>query len=193
MKIGLTGNIGSGKSTVVHLLQVMQVPVFVADDVGKEILNDSTFQPQLHALFGPEIFDHLDIPNRKKIAAIVFSDAEKLQQLNQIIHPEVSKRFLQWANQHSESPYVVMESAIIFEHHLDYLFDKIVMVSSEKNIRIQRVMKRDGCTASEVEQRMTQQLSEETKIAQSDFIIKNNNLQPLIPQVLSLHQLLSKL
>lgn len=192
MKIALTGNIGSGKSTVAHLFRVMQVPVFVADDVGKEILGDRRFFSQLTAIFGTEIFDNQNIPNRKKIAGIVFSQPEKLQQLNAIVHPEVTERFLKWTEIHSDSPFVMMESAIIFEAKLEHLFDKIIMVSADENTRIQRVINRDGCSKQAVIARMKQQLSEEEKIKKSDFIIKNDNFHPLIPQIISLQNLLCK-
>lgn len=193
MKIGLTGNIGSGKSTVAHLFRIMQIPIFVADDVGKEVLNDGDFYPQLKEIFGTEIFDFQNIPNKKKIAEVVFSHPEKLHQLNAIVHPEVTKRFLKWAEEHSNAPFVMMESAIIFEYNLEHLFDKIIMVTADEKTRIQRVMNRDHCSEQAVAARMKQQLTEEEKIAKSDFIIKNDNVSPLIPQIISLQKILMKI
>lgn len=192
MKIGLTGNIGSGKSTIAHFFKILQIPVFVADDVGKEILMNPALHSQLFSIFGSEIFDNQNVPDRKKIASIVFSNPKALQQLNHIIHSEVLKHFLQWTEFHANSPYVIMESAIIFEHQLEYLFDKIIMVKADEKTRIQRVIERDHCNENHVRARMLQQLSEEEKISKSDFIINNNYLQPLTPQILSLHQSLLK-
>lgn len=190
MIIGLTGNIGSGKSVVSHIFQILKIPVFFADNVGRVVLNDPVIFPKLKILFGTGIFENSNIPNRKKIAEIVFSTPNKLKKLNDIIHPEVTKRFIKWTEINKENPYVIMESAIIFENHLEYLFDKIIMVSADEETRIKRVMQRDHCKKEDVISRMKNQFQEDEKINRSDFIIKNNNFEPIIPQILSLHNLL---
>ena len=171
--VGLTGGIGSGKTIVSHQFEQMGVPCFFADKVAGMYYNDKEFCKQLIPIFGDKVFDTECNPNKRKIAEIVFADAEKLSQLNSIIHPRVMADFDIWVSQHSNYPYLIQENAILFEHGFEKIFDKTIMVYAPQEVRIRRVMKRDNTTYQEVKARMDNQMNDEEKRNLSDYVIVN--------------------
>lgn len=192
LKIGLTGNIGAGKSTVARLFHHLGVPVYIAD-IRARILTDS---PDLTTIIekklGPGLLTNDGILDRKKLASLVFGSRERLEQLNQLIHPEVVSDFEAWCQQHVNQPFVIHEAAILFESGLAPLFHQIIMVAAPAGIRISRVMQRDRLTREEVEQRMEMQWPEERKTALAQHIIVNDGNLMLIPQVLNIWKKLNE-
>jgi dephospho-CoA kinase len=174
--IGLTGGIGSGKSSIAKHIESLGIPVYIADTEAKKILDTADVIAKVIALFGNDILENGKI-DRKKIAALVFQDAEKLKKYNAIIHPEVYLHFQNWVKQHNNYPLVVKEAAILFESGSYKDCDKIILVTAPKENRIQRVMKRDAVTREAVEQRMSHQWDDETKKSMSDFVIENIELE----------------
>ncbi len=174
--IGLTGGIGSGKSSIAKHIESLGIPVYIADTEAKKILDTADVITKVIALFGDDILQNGKI-DRKKIAALVFQDPEKLKKYNAIIHPEVYLHFQNWVKQHNNYPLVVKEAAILFESGSYKDCDKIILVTAPKENRIQRVMKRDAVTREAVEQRMSHQWDDETKKSMSDFVIENIELE----------------
>lgn len=174
--IGLTGGIGSGKSSIAKHIESLGIPVYIADTEAKKILDTADVIAKVIALFGDDILENGKI-DRKKIAALVFQDPEKLKKYNAIIHPEVYLHFQNWVKQHNNYPLVVKEAAILFESGSYKDCDKIILVTAPKENRIQRVMKRDAVTREAVEQRMSHQWDDETKKSMSDFVIENIELE----------------
>lgn len=173
--IGLTGGIGSGKSSIAQHIESLGVPVYIADIEAKKILETDAVIAKVVALFGEYILDKEKI-DKKKIAALVFQDPEKLRKYNNIIHPEVFLHFQNWVKQYENFPLVVKEAAILFESGSYKNCDKIILVTAPKETRIKRVMKRDGVSREAVEQRMAHQWDDEKKKALSDFVIENIDL-----------------
>ncbi len=187
IKIGLTGNIGSGKSTVARVFKVLGVPVYHSDEKAKEFLFTDEVKEKLMTKFGTSIFKGIEI-DRKKLANIVFNDKEALDFLNSLIHPLVRKGFGDWCNLNNNVPYVIQEAAIMFESGFYKLFDKTIVVSCPEEIAIERVTKRDRVNELTVKERMKNQWDQEKKKELSDFIIYNDNEQLIIPQVLQIHK-----
>lgn len=189
LKIGLTGNIGSGKTTVSKIFELLGVPVFYADDAAKNVMvTDQILIGDIKSAFGGlSYFDDGSL-NRKHIAGIVFKDAEQLAKLNAIVHPATFRAFDEWLKQIKDVPYVLKEAALLFESDSYKMCDYSILVQAPLEIRIKRVMQRDGLSRAEVESRDSKQFSEEKKTALADYIIKNDDVQLVIPQVLKLHQ-----
>jgi dephospho-CoA kinase len=184
--IGLTGGIGSGKSTVAKIFAQFGIPVLDADATAKAIMNeDSSVKTKLIELFGTEAYKESQL-NRPYIAQLVFEDAFKLQQLNAIIHPITIQYAKDWALKQS-APYVIKEAALFFESGSAEGVDKIIGVTAPKHIRIQRVMQRDQISREEVIKRMEHQLEDSLKMKLSDWVIQNDDMHLLIPQVLAIH------
>lgn len=191
-KIGLTGGIGSGKSTVAEVFQALNVPVFVSDEQARAIQNeDSGVVSSIMALFGKDIYSGGKL-DRAKLASIVFTDRKKLERLNAIVHPAVAKAFNDFAIKHSACPYVLKEAAIIFEHGLEKQLDAVITVIAPDEVRIRRVMERDRVSREDVQKRIANQLSQEEKAQRSDFVIVNDGKQLIVPQVLAIHEQLSR-
>ena len=187
IKIGLTGGIGSGKSTVARVLKVLDVPVFVADDAGRVILaDDLEIRKAVTMRFGPAIYPN-GVVDRKALAAIVFNDAAGLEDLNEIVHPAVRAAFRKWSLE-QEAPYVVMEAAILAESEGYKAFDSIIVVTAPEELRIQRVMARDRVGATTVQARLRNQIGEEERLRIADHVVHNDDTRLVIPQVLSIHQ-----
>ena len=189
---GLTGNIGSGKTTVSRLFSMLGVPVYCADEKGRQFLGLAEVKEKVVSLFGGRVLNEEGMIDRKKLASVVFADKGKLRQLNEVIHPMVRADFRKWADKHEGHPYVIEEVAILFESGLARDFDKIVLVAAPEDIRINRVCKRDGVEADSVRQRARHQWSEEKKIPLSDFIINNDGNSLVIDQVTEVHEQLLK-
>lgn len=185
--VGLTGNIGSGKTTVSRLFSMLGVPVYYADKKGRQFLGFPEVQEKVISLFGEEVLDKNGKIDRKKLASVVFADKGKLRQLNGVIHPIIRKDFRQWAKKRAGFPYVMEEAAILFEGGFAGDFDKIVLVTAPEHLRISRVCKRDGVGADSVRQRARHQWREEDKESLSDFVIKNDDTSLVIDQVRETH------
>ncbi len=189
IKVGLTGNIGTGKTTVSRIFESLGIPVYHADQEAKKMLEEPSAKQAILNKFGELVFDQGSV-DRKKLAALVFNDAAKLKELNSIIHPLVRKNLADFFIQKKQHPYVIQEAAILFESGFDKNFDKIILVTATDQIANKRVMDRDGTSIREVEQRRSNQWSQHKKIGLADFIIENNELELLIPQVLEIHRTL---
>ena len=183
IKVGLTGNIGSGKSTVAQLFEMLDVPVFYADVQARIISERKDVLSEIQNSFGDIIIDSNGYLDRKKLAAIVFNNAEKLSLLNSIIHPKVKAVFSAWCLLHDSFPYILHESAILFESGLAYLCDKVIVITAPQELRLQRVMQRDQVARKEVLSRMSNQWTETRLLNLSDFEIINDDRGSLIEQV----------
>lgn len=170
--IGLTGGIGSGKTTIANYFASLGVPVYIADEEAKKLLYTPTAIEAITNTFGADVLTD-GIPDRKKLAALVFNNPEKLQQLNTIIHPKVAEHFNSWLTSKNNHPFVIKEAAILFESGSYKNCDKIILVTAPKALRIQRVVSRDGTTEEEVLKRMSNQWDDDKKKQMSDFIIDN--------------------
>jgi dephospho-CoA kinase len=187
LKIGITGGIGSGKSTVAQLFKVLGIPVYSADDAAKRLMNeDEGLVKQVKLLFGETAYTNGQL-NRKYIADIVFKNPAQLAQLNAIVHPVTLRDADEWMHKQT-APYSIKEAAVLFEsgahEHLDY----VIGVSAPAPLRMQRAMHRDNISREEVIARMNKQIDEIIKMRLCDFIIYNDEQQLVIPQVLTLHQ-----
>jgi dephospho-CoA kinase len=170
--IGLTGGIGSGKTTIANYLASLGVPVYIADDAGKKVMQQQEILEAIKEKFGIEIFDN-DQLNRAKLAKIVFDNPEQLKKLNAIVHPAVRKDFKNWLVQHQKSALVVYESAILFESGKYTDFDAIITVTAPLEVRIARVLQRDNSSREQVLSRINAQWTDEQRISKSDFVVKN--------------------
>ncbi|MDC1034084.1 dephospho-CoA kinase [Flavobacteriaceae bacterium] len=184
--IGLTGGIGSGKSTVLELFKILGVKTYSADESAKKLANTDPYLINLiKSSFGENIYDKGQL-NSKKLSDIVFEDKEKLKLLNSIIHPAVAKDFKLFLNSNNED-YIVKEAAIIFETKSENNYDKIILIQSPLEIRIERVINRDNISREEVMKRINNQLDENLIIDKCDYVISNENKEDLEDKVLSIH------
>lgn len=191
LTVGLTGGIGSGKTVVADIFRRLGAPVYEADTEARILTEtEEEIKSRLKKNFGREIFLENGSLDRTKVASLVFSNDEKLAQLNSIIHPFVKNHFSNWLKQHSNSKYIIKEAAILFESGSHKDLDRIVVVTAPEETRIQRAMKRDKTTREKVLRVIKNQWSEEELIKRSDYIITNDDRTPVIPQVLKLHGLL---
>jgi len=192
LAIGLTGGIGSGKSTVAQIFEVLGIPVYYADVEAKRLMNeDSQVKSAIIKTFGDQAYTQ-NMLNRKYISSIVFSDPASLEQLNAIVHPATKKDSGNWMHQ-QKTPYAIHEAALIFEAKVADGLDHVIGVSAPKELRIKRAMQRDNASYEEVLQRLNRQLDEETKMSKCDFVLVNDERQLLIPQVVALHEKLVQL
>lgn len=187
LKVGLTGSIGSGKSTIAGVFRVLGIPVYVADDEAKKILNQSEIIKIVVDNFGRNLLGPDGKLNRKALADEVFKDSGKLELLNSIIHPRVRNHFFDWVAGCENVPYILQEAAIIFESGFSVFFDKIIVVAAPVEERIARVVKRDVMTRQQALDRMDKQWPEEKKLEQADYIIYNSDHSQAIPQILEIH------
>jgi dephospho-CoA kinase len=172
--IGLTGGIGSGKTTIANHFIAAGIPVYIADDEARKIMQSLDIIEKIKKEFGTAIFEK-GILNRQKLAEIVFDDSEKLKSLNDIIHPAVRKHFANWVLNYKKKPFVIYESAILFESGSYKECSKIITVIAPIESRIQRVIQRDNTTRESVLKRINMQWPDNQRIAKSDFIIENKN------------------
>lgn len=192
LHVGLTGGIGSGKSTVAGIFQVLGIPVLFADEVAKNLMNQHpAIRAAIQQAFGEDMYVD-GILARKKLAARVFNHPEALEKLNAIVHPASIAAAIEWANKQT-TPYCIKEAALFFESGSAEGIDFMIGVSAPKSLRIQRVMHRDQVSREEVLQRMRNQLEESLKMRLCDAVLLNNNIDLLIPQVLQLHETLLQL
>lgn len=189
--VGLTGGIGSGKSTVAKIFQILGIPCYFADDRAKWLMaNEPKLVDEIKHNFGPESYLEDGTVNRSYLAEKVFSDPEKVKTINAIVHPAVGKDFKTWA-ENQTSPYVLKEAALIFETGSNKDLDYVINVSSPIKVRIARVLMRDNHrTVEQVNNIIDQQMPDENKNELADFVIKNVDNKLLIPQVLKVHEAL---
>ena len=188
LKIGITGCIGSGKSTVAQIFAVLGVPVYYADKAAKHVmLTDGLLKSQITKLFGNDSYFSDGQLNRAHLSSIVFSNPEKLAALNAVVHPAVFKDFDNWCDTQT-SPYIIKEAALMFESNSYKHLDKVIMVTAPEALRIQRTIQRDHISEEAVKARMNNQFTEDVKLSRSHFEIKNDEMHLIIPQVLALHQ-----
>ncbi|HYG14372.1 MAG TPA: dephospho-CoA kinase [Bacteroidia bacterium] len=188
LKIGVTGGIGSGKSTVCRVFQQLGIPVYSADLRARELMN--TGKDLIKALkkdFGADIYDTTGQLNRPLLASRVFGDTAKVAKLNALVHPAVKDDFRKWASSQKGVPYVIKEAALMYESESYKGLDYVITVSAPKEIRIRRVMDRDNAKRADILKRMASQLSEQERLDRADFVIKNDGKHLLIPQVMELH------
>ena len=188
-KVGITGGIGSGKSTVAHIFETLGIPVYYADAAAKKLMNeDAGLKQQVQQLIGEAAYTGGQL-NRAFVSEQVFNNPEKLALLNSIVHPATIADAEKWMQQQS-APYAIKEAALIFESGAQENLDKVIGVFAPKTIRIKRVMHRDGITRDEVMLRMNKQINETIKMRLCNYVITNNEQELLIPQVLAVHQAL---
>ena len=190
---GLTGGIGSGKTTIGNIFKILGVAVYNADERGKWLTeNNATIQSKLKITFGENIFNTSNNLDKNKLAEIVFNNKTELNKLNAIIHPEVKLDFEKWIKK-QKGNYVLKESAIIFENGLEKELDGVIGVIADEGIRIKRVMKRSNLTEQEIRVRMNNQLNQEILRDKCNWVVKNNEDDLVLPQVIALHKILNEL
>jgi dephospho-CoA kinase len=192
LKVGLTGGIGSGKTTVAKIFELLNVPVYYADDAAKRIMNDDeSLKSKIKTHFGDQSYLNGEL-NRRFIASQVFNDNHKLELLNAMVHPVTMSDALHWFQQQT-TPYAIKEAALLFEAGAAEHLDLIIGVFAPRELRIKRTVDRGELNREEVVKRMNRQIDEDIKIKLCDFVLKNDEEQLLIPQVLELHQKLLSL
>ena len=189
MVVGLTGGIGSGKSTVAKMFKKLGVPVYNSDKKAKKLMKSSKkIRKSIKGLLGDEAYAGKKL-NKAYIAGRIFQDKTLLDQMNAIVHPAVRRNFIAWANK-QQAPYVIQEAAIIFENDLHQFYDKIILVTAPEKLRIKRVMDRDGIPKSEILVRIANQWKDTRKIQLSDYVIHNLELDNTALRVNEVHRLL---
>lgn len=189
--VGLTGGIGSGKTTVANFFKKLGIPIYIADVEAKNLMNKSkVLRRKIKKLFGEKAYINEEL-NRQFIANKIFNNEDLLQQMNAIVHPKVGKHFSKWAEKQN-APYVIKEAAILFENKSYIHCDFVITVIVDEDIRIQRVLERDNTTKAKIRAIIDNQWSDENKVKLSSYVIKNNRLKDTENQVLTIHQELLK-
>ncbi len=190
--LGITGGIGSGKTTVCKIFETLGIPIYYADDQAKHLMShDPDLIAGIIDLFGPEAYLEPQVLNRSHIAQVAFNNKDKLAQLNALVHPAVARDGLEWQSAQKNVPYTLKEAALLYESGSYRSLDKIIVVTAPLELRIERVMARDGAKREDIEARISKQMPEAEKVNLADFVIYNDGEQALIPQVMSIHRLLS--
>ncbi len=191
LQVGLTGGIGAGKTTIGEVFQALGVPVFNADDAGREVLNaDTEVCIKVCKLIGDEAYLN-GAPDRAFIASRVFNSDNLREGLNNIIHPAVAEMYQTWLNQYSSHPYIIKESAIVFEIGLNFKMDKNILVTAPEEMRIQRALKRENANEADIKSRIRAQWSDDRKESLADFVVQNNEKNAILPQILEIHKALN--
>ena len=191
LKVGLTGGIGSGKTTVAGLFELLHVPVYYADRRAQALMEtDTHIRKAIESLLGQDTITPEGVPDRALIAQKVFKNSDLLKGLNAIVHPAVRKDFDQWCNQYSDKNYVIQEAAILFESGAAALMDENILVWAAEDVRVTRTVKRDDTNEEAVRGRMQHQWSDDQKASRVQFTIINDGAHSLIRQVLDIHHML---
>lgn len=192
LKVGITGGIGSGKTYICKIIEQLGYPVYNADVRAKELTNsNSNIKSAVKSLFGKDIYVNGEL-NRSAVAKLVFEDSTLLEKLNRIIHPEVQNDFETWANSNSDNSIVFKEAAILFESGMYKLMDANILVTAPLNIRIGRVMERDGVSKNDVLKRINNQFSDEEKLKLANYTIVNDGKVLVLPQIINVINELTK-
>lgn len=190
LKVGITGGIGSGKTTVCKIFEVLGIPVYYADDRAKDLMQtDLKLIASIKEIFGDKAYASGKL-NRAYISSKAFASKQLLAKLNGVVHPAVARDSELWMNRHKDLPYVLKEAALIFESGMHRYLDKIICVLAPIEERITRLKARDNTTYEEIAARMKNQMSDERKAELSDFVIRNDSRHKLIPQALAIHHIL---
>ncbi len=190
--VGLTGGIGSGKSTVAKMFEKFNIPIYYADNEAKQLMNRSKIiRRKLTKRFGDKVYLKKEL-NRPYLASKIFNDKDALQFVSEVVHPKVAQHFKRWIKKQN-SPYIIQENAILFENGSYKNFDKIITVTAPLEIRIKRVIKRDQTTKKQILERINNQLPDADKIQKSDFVINNTQLDKTQKQVADIHKKLVEL
>lgn len=186
LKVGLTGGIGSGKTTIAKVFELLNVPVYYADEASKRLYHtDQNLIAAIKKNFGEDVYTNEQL-NRSKLAAIVFNDPDKLELLNELVHPPTIRDAEEWMKRQT-APYAIKEAALLFESGSAKGLDYVIGVQAPSHYRIKRVMERDGVKREDVISRANRQIDEAIKMRLCDFVIVNNDQELVIPQVLELH------
>lgn len=191
--IGLTGGIGSGKSTVANYIASKGIPVYIADKEAKKIMERDDVKQKIQNLFTESILNSDNSLNRKKIAEFVFNNPDKLKELNAIVHPEVQLHFKNWLKEHKNYPFIIKEVAILFETGGNKQCDKVILITAPEELRIERAMKRDNLTKKDILVRIKNQISDSKKKELSDFVVENINLNNTFLKIDEILKILAKL
>ncbi|MDX5586250.1 MAG: dephospho-CoA kinase [Aureibaculum sp.] len=192
IKVGLTGGIGSGKTTVANYFIELGVPIYFADYEAKKLMNSSAdIKNKLIREFGEKTYQNGEL-NRKYLASIVFNDTSKLNIINGIVHPAVANHFAEWIKK-QKSNYIIQENAILFENNTSSVFDYIITVTASIDVKIERILKRDSGSKNDILSRMKNQWDDLRKIDLSDFVIHNIGLADTKKQVGQIHKKLLKI
>jgi dephospho-CoA kinase len=187
IKAGITGGIGTGKTLICQVFSALHVPVYYADEEAKRLTDDDSFiRDALIRIFGEKLYETGKI-NRVYMAEKIFHDKGLLEKVTAVIHPRVAGHFAEWCHKQADKPYIIQESAILFESNAYRNFDRIITVHAPEDLRIQRVLKRPNMSLEKIRAIMQNQLAEEEKIKRADFIIYNDELTLLMPQILQIH------
>jgi dephospho-CoA kinase len=187
LRLGITGGIGSGKTSVCRVFSILGIPVFSADPVASVIMeNNDGLKEKINQLAGKDMYAAGKL-DRAELAALIFNNTEALNTINALVHPLVFDQFSQWVLQ-QESPYVIMEAAILFESGAWKLVDRIATVAAPVEERIQRVIQRNSLTREMVLKRIRNQMTDEEKISKSDYVIRNSENEMIIPVILKIHE-----
>lgn len=190
ISIAITGGIGSGKTYVSNMFQERGIPIYNADTEAKRLMvQDEVIRKELVALVGEEVYQGAEL-NKPLLASYLFSSAEHVQQINSIVHPRVKADFIEWLKARLEYEVAGIESAILFEAGFRDSVDSVIMVSAPEELRLARAMKRDGATEQQIRNRMSAQMNEDEKIKMADFVICNDETQPLDEQISFILQIL---
>ncbi|MEL6970579.1 MAG: dephospho-CoA kinase [Bacteroidota bacterium] len=194
LRVGITGGIGSGKTTTCKLFELLGIPVYYADDRAKWLMqHDENLIAQLRDSFGDQVYNSEGQLDRAYLAGIVFNDRSQLDILNGIVHPAVRADGIVWDEEHTATPYTLREAALLYESGIYQLLDKIITVTAPEALRIERVMQRDKVDEAAVRARIDKQWPEDQKVALADFVVHNDGQQSLIRQVYDIHQQLIQL
>jgi len=187
LKLGITGGIGSGKTSVCRVFNVLGIPVFSADSEAKHIMdNEKNISRELNSIAGRDLYRNGDL-DRVELARLIFNDQNLLKKVNSLVHPVVFEHFKQWQEEQT-APYVIMDAAILFESGGSKLVDKIITVVAPLDERIGRVIKGNRLTREQVMERIRNQLDDDIKIKQSDYVIYNSENDMIIPAILKIHE-----
>ena len=192
MKIGVTGGIGSGKTSVCRVFTVLGIPVFSADAEAKRIMDSDHFMmDNVRQIAGKDVYSK-GMLDRAELASIIFKDEKKLGEINKLVHPVIFRNFRKWAND-SHAPYIIMEAAILFESRASDIVDKIITVTAPIEERIDRVTRRNMLDREQVLERIRNQMDDQYKITHSDWVIDNSENEMIIPVILKIHEEILKM
>ncbi|HCI56431.1 MAG TPA: dephospho-CoA kinase [Bacteroidales bacterium] len=187
MKLGITGGIGSGKTVVCKVFNILGAPVFYADEAARIIMdNDINVMERVNEAVGKNVYPNGSL-DRKELAKLIFNNEDLLQKINQIVHPEIFRNFIRWAEK-SDYPYVILEAAILFESGADKFVDRILTVAAPAEERIKRVIESKNLSRQEVIERMRNQWDDSQRIKKSHYVINNSGNELIIPSIIKIHR-----